>query len=691
MTHHQYYTRSNKSKIMVEYGADNAAARESLAQVQGKMNLFRGNIETILEILQTQRAPASIATNVTHVAGVTNPTTASGTTFETSAETVVPTTRNRQVVPADSIRLVAAYLRGMPPHFAAHLANGGGGAIVPRELPTTSPPFNHSHNPNATHAFHAGYIGHSTEDCWALKKRIQELIDQEILSFSEENTNVKANPLPNHGGAAVNAVIEEENVESILRAEEVKTTMSVVLQRLEQFGFLEGVHDDCAVCEFDPDNCDKLRDCVQELMDQGLIQFSKSKAAKEVVVIEPIMIVYRKKKNTKAVPWNYETTTYLGGKEIHIPDKEIVNIAGTGGMTRSGLDFAPKYTPRVSPAPTVILPKEKVIPTPTPQAGAIVPATPSVTTAPVSTKVIDNKAAESETSKGKGPIVEKEQARRKALLKVLNAAHVMQDITVDQFDEVVVNITASRYLGFNEAKLPPEGNAHNKALQISVTYTDSLLSRVLVDTGSSLNVLPKSTLSELQFKGAEMRTNTLIVRAFNGSRRQVIGEVDLPICVGPHQFSITFQIMDINPAYGCLFYRPWIHAAGEVTSMLQQRLKYLIDDKLVIVCGEEDLLVSELSSFRYVKTDEGIVEVPLHCLEFKEVSSATANHNQSSATILSIVTSAKHTLEKGPLPNWGKVVNVAKKRDKFGISYHPAARKASPKKKKFNLVKMSIL
>ncbi|XP_050918887.1 uncharacterized protein LOC127136366 [Lathyrus oleraceus] len=170
------------------------------------------------------------------------------------------------------------------------------GAIVPRDLPTTSPPFNRSHNPNATCAFHAGHIGHSTEDCWALKKRIQELIDQEILSFSKEKTNMKTNPLPNHGGATINIMIEEENAEFILRAEEVKTLMSVVLQRLEQFGLLEGVHDDYAVCEFDPDNCDKLRGCVQELMDQGLVQFSKSRAAEEVAVIEPITIVYRKKK-----------------------------------------------------------------------------------------------------------------------------------------------------------------------------------------------------------------------------------------------------------------------------------------------------------------------------------------------------------------------------------------------------------
>lgn len=62
---------------------------------------------------------------------------------------------------------------------------------------------------------------------------------------------------------------------------------------------------------------------------------------------------------------------------------------------------------------------------------------------------------------------------------------------------MVGNISASRYLGFDEAELIAEGNNHNKALRISVTCADTLISTVLVDIGSSLNVFPKSTLSQL--------------------------------------------------------------------------------------------------------------------------------------------------------------------------------------------------
>jgi hypothetical protein len=65
---------------------------------------------------------------------------------------------------------------------------------------------------------------------------------------------------------------------------------------------------------------------------------------------------------------------------------------------------------------------------------------------------------------------------------------------------------------------------------------EDALSNVLVDTSSSINVLPKSTLLKLSYQGAPMRYNGVIVKAFDGSHKTVIGEVDLPVKI----FQITF-------------------------------------------------------------------------------------------------------------------------------------------------------
>lgn len=111
--------------------------------------------------------------------------------------------------------------------------------------------------------------------------------------------------------------------------------------------------------------------------------------------------------------------------------------------------------------------------------------------------------------------------------------------------------------------------------------------------------------------------------------------------MGPHQFTIIFQVMDIHPAYSFLLGRPWIHAVGALTSTLHKNLKFLFKDKFVIVYGEDYSIISELSSFRYVETEEEVVEVPFQGLYFKEVSSVFANESQSTTLVLSSTKSAK--------------------------------------------------
>ncbi|KAI5436104.1 hypothetical protein KIW84_022520 [Lathyrus oleraceus] len=124
---------------------------------------------------------------------------------------------------------------------------------------------------------------------------------------------------------------------------------------------------------------------------------------------------------------------------------------------------------------------------------------------------------------------------------------------------------------FYDEELPEESRNPNLALHISMKCKEDALSNMLVATGSSLNVLLKSTLSRLFYQGAPMRSSGVIVKAFDGSHKTVIGEVDLPVKIGPSDFHSTFQ-----------------------------------NGKLVVVGGEKALLVIHLSSFSYVEAEEEV-------------------------------------------------------------------------------------
>ena len=107
---------------------------------------------------------------------------------------------------------------------------------------------------------------------------------------------------------------------------------------------------------------------------------------------------------------------------------------------------------------------------------------------------------------------------------------------VDQFKSVVRNITSCNNLSFCDDELPDEGRNHNLDLHISMNCRNDSLSNVLIDNGSILNVIPRSTLMKLKYQGTPMCLSGIIRKVFDGSRKSVIGEVDLPIHIGPHLF-----------------------------------------------------------------------------------------------------------------------------------------------------------
>ena len=119
-----------------------------------------------------------------------------------------------------------------------------------------------------------------------------------------------------------------------------------------------------------------------------------------------------------------------------------------------------------------------------------------------------------------------------ALINFLKKAHMPQETTADQFENCVASLTADNGLGFSDADLTPMGKNHDKALHVFIECKGTTLAHVLVDIVSSLNVLPKGSLDRLDCEGLILKPSDIVVRAFDGYKKMVHGEVDLPIKVG---------------------------------------------------------------------------------------------------------------------------------------------------------------
>ncbi|XP_050889760.1 uncharacterized protein LOC127095058 [Lathyrus oleraceus] len=461
-----------------------------------------------------------------------------------------------------------------------------GSLVQLRELkpPTVLPP---GYDANAHCEFHMGAPGHTIENCRALKHKVQDLIDSKAITFTPNGPNTNNNLMPTHAGPSVSVVEVDKMVKQCVG--DIRTPLSIVKEQL----LMKDVHPGCdAKCEgylMNPHECERLKVGIQRLIDQQVLIVEQIPANNEVDMLEipydpvrvPIEIPYDPIPvpataypitplvitvpapfafdNTKAVPWNYDSKVFLYGQEMKEeptrPEEASVNITRAGGITRSGRVFAPacpaggvdQGASNRNPGKQVANDEGRG-----PNAAEKVNPNDEVEEFLRLIKKSDYKVVDqlnqTPSKISMLALLMSSEAHREALMKFLRTAHVPQEISVNQFEAVVANISASSCLGFNDDELPPEGRNHNKALHISIECVDTVLSRVLVDTGSSLNILPKNSLSKLTIEGLVMKPSSLIVRAFDGSRRTVIGEVDLPMKIGPHIFFITFYVMDIYPA-----------------------------------------------------------------------------------------------------------------------------------------------
>ncbi|XP_058756794.1 uncharacterized protein LOC131630013 [Vicia villosa] len=557
---------------------------------------------------------------------------------------------------------------------------------------------------NARCEFHSGAPGHNIENCKALKYQVQNLLDSKAIEFTPTpGPNVVQNPMPPHGSHAANALDCVEDTRLVKDVTELGSLLPLLKVELLRMGLCAGCGELCNDCMATSSVCDKVKNGIQQLIDSGYLQFERVRRpevfeneinvasipytpakipiparAPPLVITSPGPVPYT---SEKAIPWNYGGEVfYQGAKyEIKAPvEKEDVdNVVGIGRMTRSGRIFNPPQSTRDDNTEAQAQAKGKGVTEDTIDQGQ-------------SSNSEDTMAKEMEEflkiiKKSEYKVVDQlsqtqskisilqlllcSETHRNALLRLLGTAFVPPEISVNQLEGVVSNINAGNGLGFTDADLPSEGRKHNRALHISVECKGTILSRVLVDNGSSLNVLPKSSLMRLDYSGVEIRPSELTVRAFDGSKRSVFGEVDLPVMIGPQLFTITFFVMDIHPAYSCLLGRPWIHAAGAVTSTLHQKLKFATQGKIVTICGEEEHVVSHLASFKYIDVEGEVHETPCQAFEAVQTIKIPYIEKKKLEAPMSSLKEAKAVVESGHPEGWGRVLDLPIKQDKCGIGY----------------------
>ncbi|XP_077222001.1 uncharacterized protein LOC143855830 [Tasmannia lanceolata] len=181
------------------------------------------------------------------------------------------------------------------------------------------------------------------------------------------------------------------------------------------------------------------------------------------------------------------------------------------------------------------------------------------------------------------------------VLRELNAAQVSVDITSDELVGLVAMARVSKTLSFTDEDQTSEGHNHTRPLKITVICNGKKVPDVLVDNGSALNVCPLATAIVLRFGPNDFIPSEQGILAYDGTRRDVIGTLATKILIGGEVFEVEFQVLDIKASFLLLLGRPWLYKVGVIPSSLHQKLKFIRNNRVITVKGDPDLEVGQIS------------------------------------------------------------------------------------------------
>ncbi|XP_058009625.1 uncharacterized protein LOC131183239 [Hevea brasiliensis] len=343
--------------------------------------------------------------------------------------------------------------------------------------------------------------------------------------------------------------------------------------------------------------------------------------------------------NTHAVPWNYNLQEFTQGASSSTSTPTL-NHTHTQPITPPKPCFAPHEHFKM----TCIRPSNNATPQPDPKpitTSNSLPQDQEVDFITRSGRCYGNDEAETKKERvkmgepqenmeegavrvKKGEPSEKKE-EEELLLQIIKQSEydVIEQLrkTLTRFSLLsLILSSASNFITFSEDEVDPTGLKHTKALHVTVKCKGYIVAKVLIDNRSALNVLPNATLAKLPVDPSAICQSAIVVRAFDGIKREVLGDIDLPLQIRACTFNVTFQVMDIELTYTMLLERPWIHSSNAVPSTLYQRIKYIMSSKIITLRGEEAMLVTEPQSVPYVETTERSLESSFQALELQRTT-----------------------------------------------------------------------
>ncbi|XP_070049078.1 uncharacterized protein [Nicotiana tomentosiformis] len=385
--------------------------------------------------------------------------------------------------------------------------------------PNRQNPESPSYRPGTRCAYHSAAEGHDMEDCWTLKRAVENLIEQKrVVLRDEEVPNMTNNSLPAHNNRPVIGMICDDKefypaLKAIIAIADSEARPKAAAKQARNEKKITPTPQVAEKAMETNTGAAPAKDAIlyvpraprkEQLMLNTPKRFEQRKVTLNVLKLyvpkgtyvargpvisprltEPVVISRAPQSPMRdpiTVPWNYSKTmvTYKG--------KEIMGEVNEMNQPRKYHNPEEQKKLKLSKDKR-FSPKKPV---------SAEEAEEFFRKMKTSEYAIIDQLRKTPSQVSLLSLFISSNEHQKVLLKTLNEAYVPVETSVEQLERMAERFFEVNRISFSRDDLPQEGAAHNKALHLTVKCEGYYMKRVMLDGGSGVNIFPLSMLQRMK-------------------------------------------------------------------------------------------------------------------------------------------------------------------------------------------------
>jgi hypothetical protein len=161
-------------------------------------------------------------------------------------------------------------------------------------------------------------------------------------------------------------------------------------------------------------------------------------------------------------------------------------------------------------------------------------------------------------------------------------------------DEQLGGLMAQLVLAKQATFDKPTKNRHMRPLYLKGYVNGKPLTKMFVDGGAAVNVMPYTTFRKLGMGPGDLTPTSIILNDFDRNPSDTKGCVHVDLMMGFKTLLMTFFVIKGKGAYSLLLGRDWIHANCCIPSTMHRQLVQWVDDDIEVVQADDSVSVANV-------------------------------------------------------------------------------------------------